>query len=352
MHASTLPIHVRPARPAGTAAVAIHRAAARGRAHGRPALKVERHDATPGGKVLPAGAEEHLVFISLGRGHVELEHGGETIRRELSPGSMAVCPAGVPIRWKWPTPLSYTVLALDPAFLNQVAGRIYGAAPGDFELLPTECKHDFGIASLLDPLVHEARRAGADRNLYLESLANVLAVHLLRHYCRWVRGGPRREPPEHEFEMGRATRVPEPVQRAVRYIEAHHARDIGLRDIAEAAHYSPYHLARLFKQSMGLPPHRYLIQVRVRSAHALLSMGTGRPSLAEIAAASGFSDQSHLTRHYKRALGVTPGQVTVSTTGRLIRKGSLRPPGSSSNPLTARPRETTLTPPLEPSRGT
>jgi AraC-like DNA-binding protein len=64
---------------------------------------------------------------------------------------------------------------------------------------------------------------------------------------------------------------------------------------------------------MGTPPHRYLVQVRVQSAHALLALGTEKRSLAEVAAAAGFSDQSHLTRHFKRVLGVTPGQLTVST---------------------------------------
>jgi transcriptional regulator GlxA family with amidase domain len=113
--------------------------------------------------------------------------------------------------------------------------------------------------------------------------------------------------------------MPEPVQRAVRYIERHHAEDIGLQDIARAARSSPFHLARTFKRSVGVPPHRYLIHVRVRSAQALLSTGTEKRSLAEVAAASGFSDQSHLTRHFKRMLGVTPRQMRAEASGRLAR---------------------------------
>jgi AraC family transcriptional regulator len=74
-------------------------------------------------------------------------------------------------------------------------------------------------------------------------------------------------------------------------------------------HLSPYHLARLFKQATGDSPHHYLIQVRLTSARALLSAGSGQRSLAEIAAAVGFSDQSHLTRHFKRQFGVTPKQL-------------------------------------------
>ena len=55
-----------------------------------------------------------------------------------------------------------------------------------------------------------------------------------------------------------------------------------------------------------MSPHQYLIEVRVHSALALLSAGAERPSLAEVAAAVGFSDQSHLTRQFKRILGTTP----------------------------------------------
>jgi len=315
MHTSTLPSAIEPAQAPASTAVASHRVPACRHTRAWPVVKLERHDVAPASKSLPAGAEQHLVFVSLGRGHVDLERGGESIRRELTLGSVAVYPAGLPIRWSWRTPLSYSVLALDPAFLNHVACRVYGADPGDFELLPTERNHDFGIATLLGMLAGEVGRASPGRTLYVESLANILAVHLLRHYGRWTRGGPQGTPAERALEIEQEPGVPEPVQRAVRYIHEHHAQDISLRDIAEAANLSPYHLARLFKQSMGAPPHRYLIRVRVQSAHSLLSIGAERRSLAEVATTVGFSDQSHLTRHFKRVLGVTPGQLTASPAG-------------------------------------
>ena len=72
---------------------------------------------------------------------------------------------------------------------------------------------------------------------------------------------------------------------------------------------SPYHLVRVFKQATGVSPHQYLIQVRVNNARALLMAGAGKRSVAAVAEAVGFADQSHLTRHMKRLLGVTPGEV-------------------------------------------
>ena len=68
-----------------------------------------------------------------------------------------------------------------------------------------------------------------------------------------------------------------------------------------------YHFARQFKAATGLPPHQYVILRRVERARQLLQAGTDL-SLAEVAAGAGFSDQSQFSRHFKRLLGVTPGQ--------------------------------------------
>jgi AraC family transcriptional regulator len=73
------------------------------------------------------------------------------------------------------------------------------------------------------------------------------------------------------------------------------------------AHLSVYHFARQFKAATGLPPHQYLILRRIERAKLLLQTGGGF-SLAEVAARAGFSDQSRFSHHFKRLVGVTPGQ--------------------------------------------
>lgn len=141
--------------------------------------------------------------------------------------------------------------------------------------------------------------ADAGSRLFAESLASVLALHLLRNYTAL----------SHQIETERLSSQPRAVTQALSFIHANYGRDISLTDVAAAAHLSPYHLTRLFKKATGVSPHRYLVRVRVDSARALLSAGAGERSLAEIAAAVGFADQSHLTRHFKRMLGVTPKQL-------------------------------------------
>jgi AraC-like DNA-binding protein len=95
------------------------------------------------------------------------------------------------------------------------------------------------------------------------------------------------------------------VAKARAYLEAHYAEDVSLETLAAIAGLSAFHLVRLFRRAYGLPPHLYLTHVRVLRAKALLA---GGQPIAEVAAAVGFTDQSHLTRRFKRIVGVTPGQ--------------------------------------------
>jgi AraC family transcriptional regulator len=106
------------------------------------------------------------------------------------------------------------------------------------------------------------------------------------------------------FAHGHAPRRPRAV---VAYIEGHLDASLTLEQLAAVARLSPYHFARQFKRATGLPPHQYVILRRVERAKHLLQAGTGL-SLAEVAADAGFWDQSQFSSHFKRLVGVTPGQ--------------------------------------------
>ncbi|VWB43783.1 AraC family transcriptional regulator [Burkholderia pseudomultivorans] len=80
---------------------------------------------------------------------------------------------------------------------------------------------------------------------------------------------------------------------------------VTLADVAQAARLSPFHAARLFTRATGMPPHAWRNQLRLQRALAPLRAGA---PVAEVAAASGFVDQSHFTRHFKRMFGVPPGR--------------------------------------------
>jgi AraC family transcriptional regulator len=94
------------------------------------------------------------------------------------------------------------------------------------------------------------------------------------------------------------------------YIEEHLVACPTLEQMAAVARVSPYHFARQFKATTGLPPHQYVILRRVERARHLLQAGT-ELSLAEVAAHAGFSDQSQFSYHFRRLVGLTPGQFRM-----------------------------------------
>jgi AraC-like DNA-binding protein len=96
-----------------------------------------------------------------------------------------------------------------------------------------------------------------------------------------------------------------PVRRALELLRARFTETITLSDLAVHAGLDKYHLCRDFRAQVGLPPHAYQTRLRVMRAKQLLAAGI-RPS--EVAAHSGFYDQSQLTHHFRRIVGTTPGR--------------------------------------------
>ena len=89
------------------------------------------------------------------------------------------------------------------------------------------------------------------------------------------------------------------------YLESSYAENFSLRQLASVCGISPYHLLRTFNDEIGLPPFEYQNQLRISHAKRLLRDGW---SIADAAAQTGFVDQSHLTKHFKRVVGITPGK--------------------------------------------
>jgi AraC-like DNA-binding protein len=101
------------------------------------------------------------------------------------------------------------------------------------------------------------------------------------------------------------------VQRARDYLHDNVRANVSLAELARVSGVSPYHLTRLFTAHLGMPPHAYLIQLRIAAAKRLLLAGT---PVSETAYQAGFFDLSHLTRHFKRHVGTPPGAYAAVRT--------------------------------------
>ena len=95
------------------------------------------------------------------------------------------------------------------------------------------------------------------------------------------------------------------IQRTCDLIRDQFQDDLTLSILADKAHLSPFHFLRLFQKETGMPPHQYLIQYRIQKAKALIRQNQ---SLVQTALETGFADQSHFNRHFKRIVGISPGK--------------------------------------------
>jgi AraC family transcriptional regulator len=265
-------------------------------------LRVEHWQGTPDVEMEFEGLTHHLVVLYLRVPEVlSLRCGGRGRDDAATPGRLAVYPAGVPSRWRCRGTVESIHVLLDPQLLERVAVEACNLDPEVVTLTPVFDLNHPPIQAAMLALHAELTSGGAGGRLVAESLGNVLAIHLLRQFAAPAEAGPQRR------EV-----LPRPkLEKIVRYIEDHLDAELMLDDLAAVVHLSPYHFARLFKNRMGQPPRQYVIARRIDRGKELLRDPDGMP-LADVAAEVGFANQSHFTRHFKRLVGVTPGQFRAA----------------------------------------
>ncbi|MEG5162158.1 AraC family transcriptional regulator [Microcoleus sp. AT3-A2] len=210
-------------------------------------------------------------------------------------GDIAVIPADISQRCNWNTLAQFTILAIAPALLEQVAQDWVN--PDRIELIPHYMtEQDILIQGIFGALRQELEFGKIGGYLLIDSLKTALAIHLLRNYCT-------AQPRLSSYTDGLSKPK---LQQITEYINEHLHEDVKLLELAAISQISPYHFLRLFKQSMGLTPHQYILQRRIQKAKYLLQ--ESELSIADIAFRVGFCDQSHFTRCFKRLLGRTPKQ--------------------------------------------
>lgn len=94
------------------------------------------------------------------------------------------------------------------------------------------------------------------------------------------------------------------IKRTKAYLQAHYAQEVSLQELAAVANLSPFHLARVFRQTVGLPPHAYQTKLRLARARTLLAQGY---DVGYVAHETGFFDQSHFSQQFRRHFLITPG---------------------------------------------
>jgi AraC family transcriptional regulator len=216
-------------------------------------------------------------------------------------GDISITPAGVPCSYRSYGDDRYLNIEIPSQFLQQVAKEAIEIDSDRLELFSEFRVRHPQIEQICLMLRSELHRGGGlVGRLYIESLANALAVHLLRDYSAT-------QPCVSLYEGGLGDRQ---LLQVSEYINEHLDRDIKLANLAELIGISQFHFSRLFKQSMGISPHQYLLQQRLERAKQLLKQT--QLSIVEVALQCGFSSHSHLTKQFRQMTGMTPKVYRVN----------------------------------------
>ena len=235
---------------------------------------------------------EHLLLLALSACGGEMRTAGGLRALGQNRGGVCLIPSGEPFSTRLPGETECLGIYLDPALVERAARD---ADPsGRFEIVARANPRDPLVSRVGLALMAEMESEAPGARLYAESLANVLAVHVLRNYT--AEGAAPRA-----FKGGLSGRR---LSRVLSYIEENHERDLTLEDLAGEAAMSTFHFAREFKRATGTTPHQHLIKYRVERAKSLLA--ESRLPLAEVGLRTGFSHQSHFTRLFRRLTGTTP----------------------------------------------
>jgi AraC family transcriptional regulator len=244
-------------------------------------------------------------------------HGERWHESIVKHGDLVLVPAGQPTYWLGPTNTSMSNLSmyLQPEFISQTAAL--SDLDGErIELMDCFSRFDPHLYQIAMMLLAELKSGGLMGELYVESLIQVLVIHLLRHYSSLqpaiaVQVGDSlpldivwASPNPHKL-------TPSRLKSAIDYIHAHLDGDLSMAQIANNVNISPNYFASSFKKATGISLHQYVIKQRIDRAIILLE--TTKLPIANISSLVGFSSPSHLTRHCKRLTGMTPKQIANRT---------------------------------------
>ncbi|TQV65999.1 AraC family transcriptional regulator [Exilibacterium tricleocarpae] len=230
--------------------------------------------------VIESGAQQ---FYRTGGNHIAPRNSIILVNADEIHSGCAASAGGWAYRAMYPLPEQMdAVLSEQP---QRLAGTPY---------FPEPVVQDPALAWQLDMLIRTLETS--TNRLQRESMVYTLLAQLVLRHAR-SRGDP-----------APVVLAPPRLQLAKAFLDEHPAADTSLTELSALAGLSPYHLVRQFKQYFGLPPHAYQIQARLRFAKTLIRQ---RKSLAAAAVEAGFHDQSHMHRHFKKALGTTPGQYAL-----------------------------------------
>ena len=221
--------------------------------------------------------------------------GAPSERALLGPRNICVTPPETTTEWQHSGHPEILQVYLRRSLYEAAVGEMYGCDPASAEIVPRFGIFDPLLEQLAIALVDALRTGTSDDGLYIDSVAQMMAVHLARAHS--ARSRPGRVPQVPTVSRQR-------IRRLLEFIEANLDDNLSLDAMAAEVEMSPLYLARAFKTAVGQSPHQYVLARRIERAKELLR--TTEMSIVDVALSVGFSSQSHLSHWMIRQAGISP----------------------------------------------
>jgi AraC family transcriptional regulator len=245
-------------------------------------------------QVSPQFSDYNLLMVLEGTSRRNVRIGSESpIDDVMTPGTLQIHPPHLETIATWDAPQTMSFLELPVQTMTLLADEAFRGDPHHIQLDPQLNFQDSLLQALVEALCTELNNENAFGVLYAESINQTIMVHLLHRYGKLT-----------PISIRPHLLSPEQIRCLNEYLDAHLTEKIQLSDLAGLLHISISHFERMFRATFDRSPYQYVIDQRVERARQLLC---GTPfSLQDVALMCGFANQSHMTRHFSRIVGVTP----------------------------------------------
>ncbi|HEU4470701.1 MAG TPA: AraC family transcriptional regulator [Flavisolibacter sp.] len=253
-------------------------------------IKIEHHILPP--MQLPQHIiNEHRLLVNIGQAvNFEWKVDGKWKKKIYRTGDFALQKHGNINEPRWDREFSFIAIALDPGFVNEQVDI------DNFSFAEQRGEQDLFLSDLSHRFLAELRQGSLAGKIYGESLAVAYAIHLASNYK----------------ESGRKVFAPkgrlsaQQLKQVIDYSNAFIHQNVGLNELSAQANLSAFHFTRLFKSTVGIAPHQFVLQLKLERSKQLIR--SGKMSLTEIAYELGFNDQAHFSNAFKKSLGISPRQ--------------------------------------------
>ncbi len=244
--------------------------------------------------------DHHTLSLYIADGYESYHKTAYGWKNGGGPDRFCLMPKESESSWDIRDDLSFVHLYCTDEHLREIGEKIWDRSPAAFTLDEKTFSQDERITALYRHFLLGSDWHQQANQLTLSTASTLLLTHLIQHYSnvQWrlpgVKGGL----------------APVVLRRVLDWIEAHLAQPLLLADLAAEAALSEYHFARMFRQSMGLAPHQYVMQRRMAQAKRQI-INSDLP-LTDIALACGFNSASHFSNRFRAVYGITPSQLRAS----------------------------------------